>query len=261
MAKWTCDDEKIVCKFYLKYKLKCAKHIDELMLLLNNKFSVESVKMKLKNYEYLDTNNGLSNFSFLSKYTYRQLTGKGQKKGLSKAAKGIQTGDVANPAVRNILTMISVYLGDITAQDVDETNKYFNFTCPYTGRDLTNEILTKMSGGKAPNIVLDHIVPQNRIDCGLNVKGNLVWADKEANERKGDKSFEEFILTDEEIVKTSTLAERQARVQRIKLFQQLCNYDPIKIAQQISPMLEKVYTDIQIAQVNSAAQIIKAAKL
>ena len=76
-----------------------------------------------------------------------------------------------------------------------------------------------------------------------------------------DKSFEEFILTDEEIVKTSTLAERQARVQRIKLFQQLCNYDPIKIAQQISPMLEKVYTDIQIAQVNSAAQIIKAAKL
>jgi hypothetical protein len=118
-----------------------------------------------------------------------------------------------------------------------------------------------MSGGKAPDIVLDHIVPQNRVDCGLNVKGNLVWADKEANGRKGDKSFEEFILTDDEIVRTSTLAERQARVQKIKSFQKSCNYDPIKIAQVVSPMLEKIYNNIQLSQVNAAAQIIKKAKL
>ena len=261
MTKWTCEDEKIVCKFYLKHKSKSILHIVELMTLLNNKFPASSVKMKLKNYEYLDTNCGLSNYSFLSKYTYRQLTGKGKKKGLSKAAKGIQTGDVANPSIRNILTLISVYIGDITTQDIIETCQYFNYKCPYTGRDLSKEILAKMAGGKAANIVLDHIVPQNKIFCGLNIKGNLIWVDKNANERKGDKSFEDFILTDQEILNTSTAIERQARIDKIKAFQQLCNYQPETIAKIVSPMLEKIYNDIQLLQIDSAAQIIKAAKL
>lgn len=260
MANWNCEDERVACQFYLKHKEKSQEKAGELMTLLNNKFTIGSVRAKIKNYEFLDTGKGLANYSFLSEFTYKQLLKKGSKKGLSKAARGIQLGDVANAAVRNVLTILSIHIGDISADDVLDASVYFDYKCPYTGRDLSSEIKAKANGEKAPNIVLDHIVPQNRECCGLNVKGNLVWVDKEANGRKGGKSFDEFILTDDKIVSSTTPGERQARVDKIKAYQNACGYDPKKIAKIASQMLEDHYKKIENMQVEAAAEIAKKIK-
>lgn len=258
--KWTLEDEKTVCEFYLKHKSKSIKHIEELMVELGHKFSLSSVKMKLQNYEYLDTGSGLANYSWQSKFTYRILTRKRKsKKGLSKAGKGLHTGDVANSAVRFVLSTISVYLGDVSADDMEEAAKFFDYKCPYTGRDLKQEIMDKRAGKDAPDIVLDHIVSQNKDHCGLNVKGNLIWVDKKANGFKSKASFEDFIRKNKKIAATPD--EREARINKIKAFQKESGYDPVAVAAAISPMLNDLYGKIQNDLEESADRIIKAAKL
>ena len=256
--KWTLDDESKVCKFYLKNKHKRIKRIEELMVELGHKFSLSSVKMKLQNYEYLDTGSGLANYSWMSKYTYRLQTGKKSKKGLSKAAKGKSTSDVANDAIRFVLSTISVYLGEVSADNMEEAARFFDYKCPYTGRDLMQEIMDKRAGKHAPNIVLDHIVP-TADQYGLNVKGNLIWVDKEANSRKGDDSFEDFIRNDKEIAKGASPEEREARISKIKAFQQEigCDYDPVAVAAAISPMMKDLYRSTQKYLVEWAGKIIR----
>ena len=98
-----------------------------------------------------------------------------KKSGLSKAAKGVAFGDVSNAAIRNILTEISkIFYNDFTQADMEETmDKYFGWCCPYTGKYLKDEY-DKRTG----NYATDHIYPQNKEWCGLNVKGNLVLVDK-----------------------------------------------------------------------------------
>ncbi len=189
MAKttWTYDDEIISCEFYLKYKGSSSARAKELAALLHNKFPVTSVRFKLKNYEYLDTAgvSGMANASFLSKYTYRLKTAKAKGRSFNLAR--THTADVANSAVRNILTTISIYKGELTLAQMDATNKFFNYECPYTGRDLSAAIANKMAGIPDSSIEIDHIIPQNRVYCGLNVYGNLVWADSAAKFAKAAK--------------------------------------------------------------------------
>ena len=85
---------------------------------------------------------------------------------LTKAAAGLQFGDVSNSAIRNILTYTSIRLyGKFTRQDMEDTLDYFDWKCPYTGSDLRN-LIVNHSGGYAT----DHIVPQNKDYCGLNIK-------------------------------------------------------------------------------------------
>lgn len=263
MAKttWTYEDEQISCKFYLKHGDESYKKLDDLMKSLSNKFPKNSVKLKLKNYEYIHTDGakGMANYSFLSKYVYRQLTSSKRAKGLKIARK--HTADVANISVRNILTMLSIYKGEITSAEMDATNKFFNYKCPYTGRDLTTAINNRLSGIPDSSIAIDHIVPQNKEYCGLNVYGNLVWVDSKANGRKGKKDYKEFLLTDTVIASTATPVEIQNRIDKIEAFQLASGYDASVISKTISPILSKHYEDIQTMQVETAAKIAKAAKL
>lgn len=257
---WTYEDEKISCKFFLKYGVNSHANAAKLVKLLNNKFTIGSVKLKLRNYEFIHTNgkSGMANASFLSKYVYRQMTA-GRGAGIPIARK--YTADVANISVRNILTMISIYKGEITASEMDATNKYFNYECPYTGRDISAAIANRLAGIPDSSIAIDHIVPQNKEQCGLNVYGNLVWVDSKANGRKGGKDYKKFLLTDKVIASTSTPAAIQARIDKIEAFQRHCGYDPLAIVKTISPLLNKHYEHIQSLQVNVAAKIAKAAKL
>jgi hypothetical protein len=56
---------------------------------------------------------------------------------LTKVAKGIAYGDVSNIAVRNILTEISKSInGNFTEQEMYDTLDFFDWKCPYTGKDL-----------------------------------------------------------------------------------------------------------------------------
>lgn len=263
MAKttWTYEDEKISCKFFLKYGGTSYARVGKLTNLLNNKFPVGSVKLKLKNYEFIHTKgkSGMANASFLSKYVYRQLIA-GSGAGIPIARK--HTADVANIAIRNILTMLSIYKGEITATEMDKTNKFFNYECPYTGKDISKAIANRLAGIPDSSIAIDHIVPQNRDFCGLNIYGNLVWTDSAANNRKGGKKdYKQFLLTDKTIASTATPAEIQARIDKIEAFQRYSGYDSLNIAKTISPLLKQYYEDIQSLQVNTAAKIAKAAKL
>ena len=102
---------------------------------------------------------------------------------LTKVAKGIAYGDVSNIAVRNILTEISKSInGNFTEQEMYDTLDFFDWKCPYTGKDLRPLIENDLGG-----YATDHVYPQNKEWCGLNVKGNLIIVDKEANKVRGEE--------------------------------------------------------------------------
>ena len=157
---------------------------------------------------------------------------------ISKVARGIAPGDVSNIAIRNILTELSVIMhGRFLDSDMEKTMEYFDYHCPYTGKDLRGIF----ESGDYSQIVTDHIVPQNKKYCGLNVIGNLVYVDRRANSEKKDQTVEDFLLHNQGVLKGVSLKERQARLDKIKQFQKDMGYDPATIQSQISPILTAFY--------------------
>ena len=176
---------------------------------------------------------------------------------LTKVAKGIAYGDVSNVSVRNVLTEISKKaFGGITEQEMHDTLEDFEWKCPYTGKDLKNAIENRLGG-----YAIDHICPQNKKYCGLNIKGNLVFVDKEANNEKGDKSIEEFFNNQESRVLAGvSQKDRNARLDKIKDFQKKCGYDPSAIQKIVSPLLNRQYDEIRKNQEAYIANAINEIK-
>ena len=176
---------------------------------------------------------------------------------LTKVAKGIAYGDVSNFAVRNILTEISkqVY-GKITEQDMIDALDYFDWKCPYTGRDLRKDLENETG-----NYAVDHIVPQNKEYCGLNVKGNLVVVDKEANSVKKSQTVEDFLLKDEEVLHGVSKQKRQQRLEKIKDFQKKYGYDPENVQKYLAPYLEIIYNEVRQEQEKRIDEAINVAGL
>ena len=159
---------------------------------------------------------------------------------LTKVAKGIAYGDVANAAIRNILTEIgNSIFGKFTPQDLRETLDFFDWKCPYTGRDLRKSL--EDEDGSCDT---DHICPQNKEGCGLNVKGNLVIVDKVANNEKKGTDVDVFLLTNTTVLGNLDSKTRQKRLEKIKDFQKLCGYDPETIHRIVKPILEARYAEI-----------------
>jgi hypothetical protein len=132
---------------------------------------------------------------------------------VKKSIKRTHSADVANIFVRNLLCDISEVLGGFNENDRRKTLRYFHNCCAYTGCKLSDKTLT-----------LDHLVPQNRANCGLHLYGNIVPASSQANKRKGSKGFEEFILTDSEILNGTDLKVRKDRIEKLKEFQKHSGY-------------------------------------
>ncbi len=177
---------------------------------------------------------------------------------LTKVARGIAFGDVSNASVRNILTEISkrVY-GGITEQELHDTMDFFDWKCPYTGKDLKAAVKQGL-GGHAT----DHIDPQNRECCGLNVKGNLVIVDKAANSEKGNKTVEEFFGNKNSKVLAGVDAQtREARLKKIREFQKICGYDPIELKKTLSPLLKQYYDNVRAEQEKRIEDALKTARL
>lgn len=170
---------------------------------------------------------------------------------LSKVAKGIAYGDVSNATVRNILTQIGeqVY-GKFTLQDLEETVNYFGGRCPYTG-----EVLADIE------VATDHIVPQNREYCGLNIKGNLVYVSKKANAAKSGDTVEDFLLNDTKVLGSTPMSVRQERLQKIKEFQKDCGYNPDEIKSKISSELTRIYAEVRLEQEKRISELIDLAGL
>jgi hypothetical protein len=170
-----------------------------------------------------------------------------ERKILTHASKGITYGDISNSSVRNILTELSKSLyGGITEQEMRDTVEIdFGWECPYTGRNLKKSF--EDADGSYDT---DHIYPQNREWCGLNVKGNLVLVDKKANNKKKGMDIDTFMLTDSDFWTELGIdkAERIARLEKIKKFQSKCGYDPEKIRAVVSPILKHRYDEIRSEQ-------------
>lgn len=159
---------------------------------------------------------------------------------LTKVEKGMELGDVANIAIRNILSEISeIVYGKYSEEDKEKTLEYFGGKCPYT-----NHII------KSDRYAVDHIVPQNIKYCGLNVKGNLILVDKEANSKKGGKSVKEFLINDNDFWNKNKTSkkERVKRLKRIEKFQMDAGYNYKEIYRKIHSELEKIYKEIQNQQ-------------
>lgn len=165
---------------------------------------------------------------------------------LTKVAKGVAFGDVSNQSVRNILTELSKALyGGITEQEMEDTMEHFGWECPYTGIPLKSEIDNK-TGAYAT----DHIYPQNKEGCGLNVKGNLIIVSKEANKAKRGLSLRQFMEDDSEFWTNLGIDKptRMARLKKIEDFQKDCGYDPDKIRTIVAPLLDAHYNHIRNEQ-------------
>lgn len=167
---------------------------------------------------------------------------------LTKVAKGVAFGDTSNSAIRNILTEISRELyGKLDDIKMCEAMEFFCWRCPYTGIDL-KPLIDKNLGGYAT----DHIYPQNKEWCGLNVQGNLILVDKEANAAKRDLDIETFLNTDTKVLKDidEIGRTRQKRLDDIRAFQAKFGYDPELIRKVVKPMMEERYKLVREEQEN-----------
>lgn len=177
---------------------------------------------------------------------------------LTKVASGVAYGDVSNQAIRNILTEISKNInGKFTEQEMVDTLEYFDWKCPYTGRDL-RESIEKGDGSYAT----DHIYPQNRVWCGLNVIGNLVIVDKRANSKKGKKDVKSFLEEDSDYWRELGVdkATRLERLEKIIRFQEDYGYDPENIREKISSPLFDRYEELRREQEKCIEEMMEILK-
>ena len=184
---------------------------------------------------------------------------KNSHKLLTKVAKGIAYGDVSNASVRNILTEISKRIaGNFTEQEMYDTLDFFDWRCPYTGKDLRPLIENNLGG-----YVTDHVYPQNKDWCGLNVKGNLLIVDNDANSKKHNQDVETFLLTDTSVLRDldEIGQTRQERLDKIKEFQKICGYDPERIRKIVSPIMEARYNEIRSEQEHCIANALNAMEM
>ena len=91
-------------------------------------------------------------------------------------------GDAANTFVRVILSDAGAKLGGLTKQEWDRTLAWFGGRCVYTGEALLDGRMAR-----------DHAIPMNRAHCGLHLYGNVVPATTEANGKKADKHYRDFV--------------------------------------------------------------------
>ena len=175
---------------------------------------------------------------------------------LTKVAKGVAFGDVSNIAVRNILTQLSKKLyGDFTDEQMKRTMEYFDWCCPYTGVYLKDDY-----DARNGNYATDHIYPQNRTWCGLNVMGNLVLVSKKANAKKASQSVDDFLLNDTEVLGDLDDTIRNARLEKIKNFQKENGYDPEVIKNTISDIMKKRYDEVRSEQEACIGNVLEALK-
>lgn len=140
-------------------------------------------------------------------------------------------GDVANLFVRCMLSDISDMLGGFSNVELQKTVEYFDYKCPYTGQDISVEYQTH-------KWVLDHLIPHNRESCGLNLYGNIIVTTREINSKKAAKSFEDFIRFDTQ----GTEEEKEARIQKIRIFQKEAEYfNKIKDINEIKELCKQKY--------------------
>ena len=102
-------------------------------------------------------------------------------KGKKQQIRRTRPADAAQAFIRVFLADAGALAGGISDEEWEETLKYFDYQCAYTGEPLEKEIHR------------DHAIPINRIHCGLHLYGNVVPTTRKTNQDKGGKDFREWL--------------------------------------------------------------------
>lgn len=122
--------------------------------------------------------------------------------------------DVANMFIRCILCDFSEAIGSFSESDWEKTLEYFNYKCAYTGEEINKKTAVK-----------DHLIPQNRESCGMNIYGNIVPATRKANSaNKSNKNYKEFLMGKSECLNHLTQEERISKISKIEEFLSMTKY-------------------------------------
>lgn len=130
------------------------------------------------------------------------------------AAKGkFHPGDAANAFVRVILSDAGAKLGGLTPTEWDDTFKWFEGRCAYTGDALVDGRMDR-----------DHAIPMNRKHCGLHLYGNVLPATKEANRRKTDRHYRHFVEDPDRLERIESFVRESGYWERVSVFGDLQRY-------------------------------------
>ena len=130
------------------------------------------------------------------------------------AAKGkFHPGDAANAFVRVILSDAGAKLGGLTPTEWDDTFKWFEGRCAYTGDALVDGRMDR-----------DHAIPMNRKHCGLHLYGNVLPATREANRRKTDRHYRHFVEDPDRLERIESFVRESGYWERVSVFGDLQRY-------------------------------------
>jgi len=125
-------------------------------------------------------------------------------------------GNAQNLLVRNILSNLGYE--SFNEQDWKETKEYFSNQCAYCGSD--------------GELVIEHVIPINRISLGEHKLGNLIPSCRSCNSRKADKNYLEF------------LEGKNARIEKIQSYMESRNYTPLGDNEQVAMILDMAYKEV-----------------
>ncbi len=130
--------------------------------------------------------------------------------------RGNAIGNAQNLLVRNILSN----LGDESFSDQDwkETKEYFSNKCAYCGAE--------------GELVIEHVIPINRVALGEHKLGNLIPSCRSCNSSKADKSYLEF------------LEGKTERIEKIQDYMESRNYVPLGDNEQVAMILDMAYKEV-----------------
>jgi len=130
--------------------------------------------------------------------------------------RGNAIGNAQNLLVRNILSNLGKE--SFNDQDWKETKEYFSNQCAYCGAE--------------GELVIDHVIPINRVALGEHRLGNLIPSCRACNSSKADKNYLEF------------LEEKNERIEKIQKYMESRNYVPLGKNEQVAMILDMAYKEV-----------------
>lgn len=130
--------------------------------------------------------------------------------------RGNAIGNAQNLLVRNILSNLGEE--SFNGQDWKETKEYFSNQCAYCGAES--------------ELVIEHVIPINRVALGEHRLGNLIPSCRSCNSSKAGKSYLEF------------LEGKNEKIERIQKYMESRNYVPLGDNEQVAMILDMAYKEV-----------------
>jgi 5-methylcytosine-specific restriction endonuclease McrA len=142
-------------------------------------------------------------------------------------------GNAQNLLIRNILSNLGYET--FNEEDWIKTKEYFDHRCAYCG-------------AKTEQLVMEHAIPINKTKMGEHKLGNLVPSCHRCNQKKGSKSYDEFLNDGEKIKKIEKYMEdkryfplyRQDKSEIIEEILEMAYRDTAEVAKRYIKIIESI---------------------